>query len=346
MNLIIFKRKLVFAAALLGMLLVYCEPGFALSCRAGTDPKGSVNQQFPIGLVYLAHSDFQKGTLLWRSETYTATFTCRDTNGHPEGEDAYIYWDPQGDLARVDRSLSVGVTINGHDYDDIHDYSKSRGPDVGKGTTANGSGTATSETINVSFSLYIKATGAEPPASFPNISGTKLFQIDGEGGLNNVPNSNYNAELINFNNINVLECTPEVKILGTSANTIDFGTIMKETAASGKVAKVVPFSVTADVAGGGCKGRQLAISFSSNDADATDSTRLIPQGNPGVGISITPKDSATPITFGSVYNFTDDVLSGEATSVSKDYLAGLRWLTDNPSVGVFSATAIVSITFK
>lgn len=344
-------KKIIYLIVLLISVAVYSQNSFALSCRYGSNassstPTGSISQEFPIGSVSLAVSDFTEGTLLWRSSTYTATFTCWDANNRPQGEDAYIYWNPQGDLSKVDKSLSVGVTINGVDYDNINTSSGIKGPDLGPATKYNGTSKATPLTVSVTFSIYIKATGVTPPSSFTDIGSARVFQVDGVLGLNSTPNSNYNALLTNFNNITVLQCTPSVTIVGTSSNTVDFGTIMKETSSVGKIAKMVPFTVTADVSGGGCKGQQLVASFSSGNVSSNDSTLLIPSSKPGVGIYITPSDSTTPITFGNIYSFSDSVLSSNTSSISKTYNAYLKWLTNSPTVGAFTSTAVISITFK
>ncbi len=344
-------KKIIFLLAFLLTTLLYSQESLALSCRYGSNsssstPTGTILQAFPIGSVSFAQSDFTSGTLLWRSSTYTATFTCWDTNKYPQGEDAYIYWNPQGDLSKVDPSLNVGVTINGTDYDSVNSGKGIRGPDVGAGTKYNGTSVATPLTVTVSFSIYIKATGVTPPSTFADIGSARVFQVDGVRALNSTPNSNYNAELTSFNNINVLQCTPTVTITGTSSNTIDFGTVMKETSAVGKVAKTIPFTISSDVSGGGCKGQQLVVSFSSSYVSSSDSSLLIPSTKPGVGIYITTAGSTTPLTFGTIYNFTDSTLSSNVSSVTNSYNANLKWLTNSPTPGAFSTTAVVSITFK
>ncbi len=344
-------KKIILLSVFFLATLLYTQESLALSCRysnnsSSSTPTGSVLQNFSIGSVSFAQSDFTAGALLWRSSTYTATFTCWDTNNYPKGEDAYIYWNPQGDLSKVDKSLNVGITINGTDYDGINSATGTKGPDVGAGTKYNGTSKATPLTITVSFSIYIKATGVTPPSTFTDIGTARVFQVDGVLGLNGTANSNYNAQLTNFNNITVLQCTPTVTIVGTSSNTVDFGAIMKETSAVGEIAKTVPFTITADVSGGGCKGQQLAVSFSSSNVSSIDSTMLIPPTKPGVGIYITPQGSTAAVSFGTIYNFSDSTLTSSVSSVTKTYNANLEWLTNNPTTGTFSSTATVSITFK
>lgn len=347
-------KKIAGPLLLLSTLLA-SQQSFALACRQGSNADsvsstGSISQNFPIGSVSFAKSDFVSGRVLWRSSTYTSTFTCWDEQGHPQGEDAWLYWNPQGDLSKVDPSLSVGVTINGKDYDSINTATGTKAIDIGAGTVADSTyysahGQAKPQTISFSFSIYIKATGVAPPTSYTDIGNAQVFQVDGELGLNSTPNSNYDAYLTNFNNIKVIQCTPSVTI---SPSTIDFGDVMRETSAVGKIAKQIPFTVTADVSGGGCVGQQLVASFSSSDVSSSDSSMLIPSTKPGVGVYLTKSsDTSTPIVFGQAYDFTTSAItSSSVTSIPVDYIAYLKWLTNDPSVGTFSTNATVNITFK
>ncbi|WP_294912491.1 fimbrial protein [Tatumella sp. UBA2305] len=344
---------------LTGLLLLLCaifasQQSFALSCRQGsnadkTSPTGSIAENFPIGSVSFAKSDFTAGRVLWRSSTYTATFTCWDMQSYPQGEDAWLYWNPQGGLSKINSSLSVGVTINGKDYDSINTAVASKAIDIGRGTVADSNyyyyhAKARPLTISFAFSIYLKATGVAPPTTFTNIGNAGVFQVDGEKGINSTPNSNYVANLTNFDNIKVIQCTPTVTI---SPSTINFNSIMRETSAVGKIAKTIPFTVTANVSGGGCVGQQLVASFSSNDVSASDSTLLIPSTKPGIGVYLTSStDTSTPIVFGQTYNFTSAAITSSDTTIPRGYIAYLKWLTNSPTVGTFNTTATVNITFK
>ncbi|MEW6483386.1 MULTISPECIES: fimbrial protein [Tatumella] len=345
---------------LLGSLLVLCaifasQQSFALSCRQGSyadtpSPTGSISQSFPIGSVSFAKSDFTAGNVLWRSSTYTATFTCWDMQGYPGGEDAWLYWNPQGGLSKIDPSLSVGVTINGKDYDSINTAVATKAIDVGRGTIFDSAyyakyGQARPLTISFTFSIYLKATGVAPQTTFTDIGTAGVFQVDGVLGINSTPNSNYVANLTNFNNIRVIQCTPTVTI---SPSNINFGNVMRETSAVGKIAKTIPFTVTANVSGGGCVGQQLVASFSSNDVSTSDPTLLIPSTKPGIGVYLTSQsNTGTPLVFGQVYPFTTTAItSSSTTTIPVGYIAYLKWLTNSPTVGTFNTTATVNITFK
>jgi len=343
-------KKLPSLLLLLCTLLV-SQQSFALSCRQGSNassatPTGSVGQDYSIGSVSFAKSDFTSGKVLWRSSTYTSTFTCWDMQNHPQGEDAWIYWNPKGDLSKINSSLSIGVTINGKDYDAVNTGIAIKAIDIGRGTVAtNGINQAKPQTISFTFSIYIKATGVAPPTTFADIGTARVFQVDGELGINSTPNSNYVANLTNFNNITVIQCTPTVTI---SPSTINFGNVMRETSAVGKIAKTMPFTVTANVAGGGCVGQQLVVSFSSNDVSSSDPTLLIPSTKPGVGVYLTSQSAPSSLlTFGQVYPFTTTAITNSSiTSVPVNYIAYLKWLTNSPTVGTFGTTATVNITFK
>lgn len=362
------SRRIIFILFLLVANIICCQQSFALSCRQGSsassnDPTGTTLANFPIGSVAFAKSDFVAGRVLWRSETFTSTFTCWDTDSNKSGEDAYIYWNPWGDLNTIDPSLTIGVTINGRDYDSVNNQYRVRAINLGRGT---GPGTysvctrsffglclefktyANPSTLSFSFSIYIKASGTAPPVSFPNISPARVFQVDGQYQINSSTlNGNYVANLTNFSNIRILQCTPTITISGTSANAVNFGILASTNAHAGKVEKSIPFTVTANIAGGGCSGESLVASFSSPDASGSAPTLLVPNNQPGVGIFITPQsDTSSKVVFGQISNFTSTAITKDTTQISKTYNANLQWLTDRPTIGTFSSTATVNVTFK
>lgn len=350
---IIKYQKIIIIALSIFTGLLLSPSSHALSCRQGSSPSssspvGKTLDNFSIGYVSFARSDFVAGKVLWRSQNYTSTFTCWDTDNHPQGEDAWIYWDPQGELNKIDPSLSIGVTINGRDYDGVNQKTGLRAVNVGKGTIRydeRGARVAIPQTITFSFSIYIKATGAKPPARYYDIGHARVLQIDGELGLNKTTrDSNYIVNLTNFNNINIVECSPTVDI---DPKVVTFGSIARETSAIGKVAKQLPFKVTANVQGGGCKGELLLISFTSNDLSPNDRTLLIPAQNSGVGITLAKQNNPSKlIEFGQGHLFISSPITESSTIIPIDYLASLKWLTNDPAVGTFSTTASVNITFR
>lgn len=368
MNIGFWTRRLCWLIIFALTSVIFCQQSFALSCRQGSNassktPTGTTLAPFPINSVAFAKSDFVQGRVLWRSETFTSTFTCWDTDNHPMGEDAFIYWNPWGDLSNIDPSLSIGVTINGKDYDAVNTQYRVQSIDLGAGTgpgtytactsyifgiCTNNKYVAVPNTISFSFSIYIKATGKSPPTSYANLASARVFQVDGVLGINTTTqNSNYVANLTNFSNIRVVQCTPTVTIAGTGNNTVAFGNIPATNASAGKIERTVPFTVNANIAGGGCSGESLVISFSSPDVSSSDNTLLIPATKPGLGIFITPQDNtSSKIKFGEISDFTTSAIAKDTTVISKIYNANLQWLTSSPLIGSFSSTATVNVTFK
>lgn len=330
----------------------------AMQCRSGnstgsSSPTGSVIQEINIGqAIVLAASDFVKGNLIWRSQDITSTFTCWDTDKRPQGENAFIYWNPGNSFGVLDKSLEVGVSINGRDYDAINlkqSSSLPTGPDLGPGTKAgNNKSKADPQAVIARYSVYIKATGVKPPAgNFPLLPRASLFQIDGELGLNATKDSNFNAYIQGLEKIRVVQCNPQISVQANNGASIDFGVLNTNSAKSGTVAKQVPFDIIASLSGGECAGQSLKASFSSTNADPSDNTQILPTTKPGVAIVLTQQrdTSNTPIKLQSNVDF-GGVLQDKQTEAKETFIANLKWLTNNPKPGVFNATANVDVTFK
>ncbi|UJT83472.1 fimbrial protein [Edwardsiella piscicida] len=350
------KQALAFTLLLLLGLCVSRQAS-ALSCREGSNagswsPIGSIYQRIDIGRpIILSAADFTAGNLIWRSQNFTTTFTCWDNWNTGRGEHAYIYWNPKDAFGSLHRSLSVGVSINGIDYDAINlrqSGSRPSGPDLGEGTSNSGGGVARPRTVTVSYSVYIKATGITPPAgNFPALGLPSLFQIDGVGGLDARPNGNFNAYISGLDKIQVIHCNPQISVLANNGNSIDFGTLSAAGARPGVIARQIPFSIKATLRGGECGGQQLQASFSTLRPDVSDRSLILPDTNPGVGIFPTKAGdtSATPIPLQTNVDFGGR-LQDKQNEVSENFTANLKWLTNRPTAGRFHATANIDVTFK
>lgn len=343
---------------LLGLAgLLTMQQASAMQCRYGNAtgssmPNGGVSQDIDIGRpIVLAASDFVANNVIWRSQNFTTTFTCWGTNGQAQGEHAWIYWNPKNGFSALDPSLAVGVSINGIDYDAInHQQSAERptGPNLGWGTVANESSTAAPQAITISYSVYLKATGTRPPAGhFAPLPQASLFQIDGDSGLNPVQGQAFNARLKGLDKIRVVQCSPQITVKANSGSSVDFGLLNSSGAKPGIVAKQVPFNIKATLTGGDCAGQSLQASFSSTVTDPANDTYILPATRPGVAIFLTKQNdmSRTPIPMQTTVDFGQE-LQEKQTEVTETFLANLKWLTDNPTPGIFSATANVDVTFK
>nr|WP_081005590.1 fimbrial protein [Trabulsiella odontotermitis] len=344
-----FTQKLSRAGLALLTLLATSLPlkSFALSCKeAGTN---SVKQIITLDKpIVVSTASLTAGSLLWRSQTFTSTFKCEDTDGFPRGEDAYLYWDPTRLMQSIHNSLEVGVTFQSVD----HKPSSSAKSLVGPGTTCRPDGRggcrspAQSQTVTVEYSVYIKATGQQPPQNgqITDNSQYALFQVDGVGGLNSRPNSNFRAYIAGLGNIRFISCNPQVTVVANNGTVVNFGKIPARNAVSGKIEKQVPFSVQANLTGAGqdCQGQTLMASFSTT-YPTQDTTTILPTTNSGFGILISPADNPTrwiplktPVPLGYV----------NGSVMSTNFLASLKWLSATPKEGVFNASASIDVTFK
>lgn len=333
-------------AGLMVMMSIFSQTSFALSCKKN----GSVRQDIVLAeVIKVSTANTAPGALLWRSRTFTSTFQCIDDRNKPEGENAYLYWDPKMNLKNIHNSIEVGVNYNSIDYKMVN----SARQDVGPGTRCRKQGSrclspAQSQSITVSYSIYIKATGAAPPAGgrITNTGSYSLFQVDGVGGLNNVADSNFNAYISGLGNIRFISCNPKVTVTANNGSAVNFGSIPRQNAKVGYIEKQVPFSVSADTSGPesgqDCQGQVLNASFSST-YPVQDTTTILPSSDSGFGILLSQQEAPTsyipmntPVEMGLV----------NGTRVTRNFLASLKWLSTSPKVGPFRASANIDVTFK
>ncbi|EFE23816.1 hypothetical protein EDWATA_01144 [Edwardsiella tarda ATCC 23685] len=356
MTITITVRRFLLLALVIFMGLSFSRQASALSCREGSYawsryPIGDITQLIDIGQpIILSASDFSAGNLIWRSRNFTATLTCWDNWNTGRGEHAYIYWNPRSAFGNLHRSLAIGVSINGIDYDNVNlrqSGNRPSGPDLGEGTSTDSWGYARPRTLTVSYSVYIKATGLPPPpGDFPALGLPSLFQVDGVGGLDARPNGNFNAYISGLDKIRVIHCNPQINVQTNGGNSINFGTLSAAKARPGVIAAQQPFTITAKLLGGQCGGQQLQASFSTLKPDVSDRTLILPDTAPGVGIFLSKaSDPSQPIPLQTNVDFGRK-LHDKQHEVSENFVANLKWLTDRPKAGKFHATANVDITFK
>nr|WP_174505777.1 fimbrial protein [Acinetobacter sp. Marseille-Q1620] len=347
----------------LGFILFIClaQSSWALSCFKGSGLTAwsskertqteKISQQIlvPLGITV-------PGTTLWRSQTYTTTFTCFDSDNQSAGEMAYLYWDPQTQMPNIDKSIQVGVTINGVDYPLVKGQRipLSAGT-VPPATTQNCSNIgisrricATPQSLTVKYGIYVKATGASPPVNgqIPNSGTYSVFQVDGVGGLNAAANSNFNLYISGLNNIKFVQCNPEVtvNVTGTNGNIVDFGKIVTRTTDLNKIIRRKSFNIKADLTksdtGGLCNGKVLVASFTTTNS--LNGNTILPAGRKDIAIQLFKQNDTVPLILNTPYDLAT-INNGVA---SNNFDAGLIQLSSAPAVGKFSATAIVEVTFK
>lgn len=346
-----------FLAALV-LLLALPNSAWALSCKNAVTE--SINQVISLqDEITISKGDAVRGRLLWRSEEFTVNFRCVDAQGAPQGEDAYFYWDPDMTVARIHPSIEIGVTIKNVDH-------RINGGNprlfVGQGTSppanrqncrmywnnARAKQCATSRMLFVTFSIYIKATGSPPPPSghIDNNGVNDLFQVDGEGGLNTTPNSNFRAAVSGLGRIKFVACNPTISVIGNGGSAVDFGRIPVADINLGKTQAQVPFQIQVDMshptAGNQCSARTLVASFSTLST-VNDGAIIVPTLNGGYGIGISQADAP-----GHLISLKKSLPLGVAnnTLLHYDFLASLIWIGESAKLGPFSATVTVDVTFR
>jgi len=341
----------------LGALLSLPQAALALSCKdAQTE---SVRRVISLTEdIYVSTGDITPGKLLWRSENFTVSFRCVDDQNYPGGESSYFYWDPADMMSQIDPAIAVGITLKSVNYQLIKGQRELAGPGTSPPATRanctmywNNSSAprcATPQQVTVTFSVYIVATGAPPPASGQvNSQGTyDLFQIDGVGGLNNRPNSNYRAAISGLGRIHFISCNPDIRVRANAGNAIDFGRIPSSQARAGAIQRSIPFVVEVNMSGPNsgnqCSGRALVGSFSTSHT-VQEGTTILPRNDSGFGIVLS--DAATPTT-PIAMNTVVPLGVVNSTTVLHDFVASLKWLSDTPRIGPFHATATIDVSFR
>lgn len=333
---------------LLGLTL-FSSTAQALTCKA----LNSVSETVAINSILKASlSDLGSNRKIWVSSPITATFTCTDTNGYPQGESAYLWLDPNNVMRNVHNSLEVGITYKNIDYKLV----KGDKVEIGPGTIGRPDGKggyltpATPQTFTLTYQVYIKTTGL-PAAQDGKVMGNvklSLFQVDGVGGLRGITDGddgNFNLYITGLDNITFLSCTPTIKLMPES---LDFGSINRRRAYPGRIEKIQPFTVQVDLtqesdAGGkNCTNETLLMTLSSSNV-VKDNEIIMPAANSGFGFIISEQNNLqsriplnTPQTFG--------VINSE--QLTKNFYAGFIWTATSALVGPYSAAATVTITFK
>ncbi|WP_255592746.1 fimbrial protein [Bordetella sp. BOR01] len=332
-------------------LLAAPHAALALSCKDAQNE--SIRSVIALDKdIFVSTGDIVPGKLLWRSFNYTVSFRCVDDYEQPYGESAYLYWDPVQVLGNIHPSIEVGVTYQSVDYKPTVNgrvlagaattppSNKSNCTQYWNKSTA--PACATSQVITVTFSVYIKATGASPPpgGQITDTGTYDLFQVDGVANLNAKPDSNFRAAISGLERIRFIACNPEITVVANGGSAVQFGRIAASGAQPGAVARSVPFAVEINMsgpnAGDECHGRSLVGSFSTSHT-VIDKTTILPDNDSGFGIVMTPADhplAAVPMN------------TAMALNAVNNFIASLKWLSNTPRIGPFQASATLDVSFR
>jgi len=333
---------LCMATALL-MMIISPHTVYALTCKASNSV---VSETVNVGsIIKASSSEIKANQKIWVSSAINATFTCTDTDSHPQGEMAFFWLDPKDQARTLPAFISIGITYNGIDYPLV----KGQKVQLGPATVCNKVketclSPATPQTFSLEYQVYIKATGSTIPIGgvIQDNLNLSLFQVDGEGGLRG-GDTNFNLFITGLSKINLMACVPTVTI---SPNTLDFGTMSSHNASPGHIERKRQFNVVygLQIKGSGviCGTENLLTTFSTPNP-LQDKTIILPATDSGFGIILSDNTSLDP----PIEMNAPKVMSITAGNIiNKTYTAGVMWLSNQPKTGDFSATATITVTFQ
>lgn len=165
---------------------------FALDCYAIVDGSSITNETVRVDDIIIPESA-ENGSIIWRSDVYNRKVKC---NKAGVSENAYFYPFPNIKPEALPAGMKFGLVYNGTSYDLESSGSKIK-TDIYVRQGGEGEG-------NIEVQVYIKKSGT--------ISGgyngdLPIYQLDGEGGLNNASDAkNYRFKLSNLSNIVTGDC--------------------------------------------------------------------------------------------------------------------------------------------
>ncbi len=198
------------------------------------------------------------------------------------------------------------------------------------------------QTKQVRFQIFLSKLAAPTPGKEGPITGVNsyaLFQFDGVGGINNLGGRNLRMNALGMNNLRYVACTSTLSI---SPKTLNFQILQSQFAAQNLVIKELPFSITANKSCNSAYGlNAMFIPASNTTLSSTDT--LLAKDNPTVGIRLLNEDRSV-ISIGKEFEFIP--YTPTQTTVTKNFLAQLRWMTSRPILGPFNATAAIEVYYK
>ncbi|AZD86706.1 hypothetical protein C4K14_3884 [Pseudomonas chlororaphis subsp. aureofaciens] len=323
----------------LALLLVLTQKSYALACKKdGTQ----ANDAVMINTTIAVPNSLPKDTVLWRSGYYSISVTCWQDRGGPS-EYVYFYLSPRDTgLTQLGPDLELGVHLNGTDLRCTQlERCRVQLPisfdfcPVGSGCKDK------AQTFPLSFNFFLSKRSQPGPGKEGALTGAMTypaFQLDGAGGMNVSPDSNFVMTLTGLNQLRYVACATTLSI---SPKTVNFGGITSTGAQTNKVIKEVPFSITAIKSCNSVYGLNAVLTPVA--ATAADGYTLVPSNNTSVGISLLKQPSRSAIPFNKEFTL---VAPTRDQTVVNTFLAQLKWRTSKPKLGKFNATATIDVFYK
>ncbi|MBU4636607.1 fimbrial protein [Pseudomonas chlororaphis] len=331
--------KKIYQLACLALLLLLAQKSYALACKKdGTQASDVVM----INTTIAVPNTLPKDAVLWRSDNYSISVTCWQDRG-AGSEYVYFYLSPRDQgLTQLGPDLELGIHLNGTDlrctqlercrvqlpikFDGCYDKSGCKDQ---------------AQTFPLNFNFFLSKKSQPGPGKEGALTGAATypaFQLDGVGGMNSSPDSNFVMILIGLNRLRYIACSSNLVI---SPKTVDFGGIAAASAQADKVIKEVPFSITAIK---GCTNAYgLNAKLTPVAATVADGYTLVPNNNASVGISLLKQQDRSAIPFNKEFTLVE--FSRDQVVVN-NFLAQLKWRTNKAILGTFNATATIDVFYK
>ncbi len=329
-----FLLSIIFFGALL-----FSQSSFAAIClQDGTNSTATISFNGTIAVPSTA----PKGMILWRSPDYVTEIICYQETSWGMGEDVYFYLSPtdQG-MVQLGPDLEFGVNLAGVDMT-CSSLPKCRTkigsiePCIGPTCTSR------KNRFTLSYNFFVakrstaeQSKGKDGPLA--GIASYDAFQIDGANGINAKPDKNFRMTVQGLEQIRFIDCFSQLQIL---PQTIDFGRLHVSTAKASTVAKEKDFSILISKSCSSVYG--ISAVMTPIDATVQGGDTLVPRQNDSVGIMLL-RDNKVALPFHREFELTSP--TGDQL-VTKRFTAQLKWLTDQPKVGSFSAGATFDIYYK
>ncbi|CNI11652.1 fimbrial protein [Yersinia aldovae] len=322
---------------LLIIALLTSHSAYALVCKNADN--GSAYLIENIGSIAVPQS-LPDGTTIWRSENRTMRVQCwkeRGQDGSTEAaaENIYIYMDP-GYRFYSSAGIDMGVTVNGITYPIA--YGRYQLPGIVVPYCDKDEATCRSTasvTFSMSYYVYVNKQGTSRFGNYPNDALT-VFQIDGSGGLNSTPNSNFTYNLNGLSSIRFIQCDASVTV---TPNNINFGDIVSPVNFNiGATAKTSNFKATVSKY---CDSPFTVTAVYSSPAEKNSVDTLDLKN--GLGLKVKNLNTNTYIQYGDVSSFAD--LTTNYT-VDVPFQVELLWIKSNPTIGVFNTSITITVYYN
>lgn len=337
--------KTYFSSALLAVILCLFSQSALADIKCGMVTPGNMQSAIVPSSVSIPTDNLTPDREVWHSELFSMVLTCSGIEPDSTKRSVYVNLDPKGDIARIDPSLKIVVETSHGNQQVAPNNTIYLG--TLNCTMTNGVSKCPILNLFLTYTIYIKTTGKNPPDS-GNItsSGSYVLFNVGQKNDNSTNGSSAYATLSGLNNIHFTACKPQINVVANNGAAMDFGRIEANNAQAGKTEKQIPFSVQANLTGANlgqdCQGKMMSVSFSSNNFTHGNDT-IVPSDNSPLGISISPASAAN-----SFIPLKTNVDLGyvNGSVANNNFIASLRWVSNAASPGGFHTTANVDVTFK